>query len=104
MKLRLLNGTHTALAALAEGHGTVAEAIADPELEGFIRRLLDEELIPTVPAELDPRGYAKTMLERFATRASSTGSSRSPPAPSTRSPSGCCPRPMSCGPRDASQC
>jgi fructuronate reductase len=65
MKLRLLNGTHTALAALAEGHGTVAEAIADPELETFIRRLLDEELIPTVPAELDPHGYAETMLERF---------------------------------------
>ena len=65
MKLRLLNGTHSALAALATHHATVAEAIADPELYDFVRRLLDEELIPTVPAELDPHGYAETMLERF---------------------------------------
>lgn len=65
MKLRLLNGTHSALAALADGHETVAEAIADPELSDFVTRLLDEELIPTVPAELDPRGYVDTMLERF---------------------------------------
>jgi len=65
MKLRLLNGTHSALAALAHGHETVAEAIADPELEQFVRRLLEEELIPTVPAELDPHAYVETMLERF---------------------------------------
>jgi fructuronate reductase len=65
MKLRLLNGTHSALAALANGHETVAEAIADPELHEFVRRLLAEELIPTVPPELDPHGYVETMLERF---------------------------------------
>jgi fructuronate reductase len=67
MKLRLLNGSHTALAALGlpKGHETVADAIADPELAGFLRRLLDEELIPTVAPELDPEGYAETMLERF---------------------------------------
>lgn len=65
MKLRLLNGTHSALAALAQGHETVAEAIADPELHDFVERLLAEELIPTVPAELDPHGYVETMLERF---------------------------------------
>jgi fructuronate reductase len=65
MKLRLLNGTHSALAALADGHETVAEAIADPELHDFVCRLLAEELIPTVPAELDPHRYVETMLERF---------------------------------------
>jgi fructuronate reductase len=62
MKLRLLNGTHSALAALATHHQTVAEAIADPELYAFVRRLLDEELLPTVDA---PDGYVETMLERF---------------------------------------
>jgi fructuronate reductase len=59
-KLRLLNGTHSALAALADGRGTVAEAIA--EHEDFIRRLLDEELLLTVDA---PDGYVETMLERM---------------------------------------
>jgi fructuronate reductase len=62
MKLRLLNGTHSALAALATHHETVAEAIADPELETFVSRLLDEELLLTVDA---PDGYVDTMLERF---------------------------------------
>ena len=67
MKLRLLNASHTALAALGlpKGHETVAEAIADPELEAFVRRLLEEELIPTVPAEPDPHAYVEGMLERF---------------------------------------
>jgi len=66
-KLRLLNASHSALAALGlpKGHETVAEAIADPELEVFVRRLLDDELIPTVPADLDPHAYAERMLERF---------------------------------------
>ncbi len=67
MKLRLLNGSHTALAALGlpKGHTTVAEAIADPELLDFIRRLLEEELLPTVRAP-GAADYAETMLERFA--------------------------------------
>jgi fructuronate reductase len=62
VKLRLLNGTHSAMAALATHHTTVAEAIADPEIEDFVRRLLDEELLLTVDA---PDGYVDTMLERF---------------------------------------
>ena len=61
-KLRLLNGTHSALAALATHQETVAEAIADPELHDFVRRLVDEELLLTVDA---PEGYVDTMLERF---------------------------------------
>ena len=62
VQLRLLNGSHSAMAALATHHATVAEAIADPEIEQFVRRLLDEELLPTVQA---PDGYVDTMLERF---------------------------------------
>ena len=41
---------HRARRARTAGHETVAEAIADPELEDFVRRLLDEELLPTVRA------------------------------------------------------
>jgi len=67
MKLRLLNASHTALAALGipKGHATVAEAIADPELHDFVRRLLDEELLATVDAP-GAEEYVETMLERFA--------------------------------------
>jgi fructuronate reductase len=67
MKLRLLNASHTALAALGmpKGHTTVAEAIADPELHDFIRRLLDTELLPTVHAP-GADAFVETMLERFA--------------------------------------
>jgi fructuronate reductase len=62
MKLRLLNASHTAIAALATHHETVAEAIADPEIHAFVRRLLEDELLHTVDA---PDGYVETMLERF---------------------------------------
>jgi fructuronate reductase len=67
MKLRLLNASHTALAALGipKGHETVAEAIADPELRDFVRRLLDTELLPTVHAP-GAGAFVDTMLERFA--------------------------------------
>jgi fructuronate reductase len=67
LKLRLLNASHSALAhlGLPRGHTTVAQAIADPELEAFLHRLLEEELIPTVPAEPDPHAYVERMLERF---------------------------------------
>ncbi len=70
MKLRLVNGAHSALAALGipRGHTTVADAVADPELLAFIRRLLDEELVPTVPDTpgIDLGAFVEQMLERFA--------------------------------------
>jgi fructuronate reductase len=70
MKLRLVNGAHSALAALGlpRGHATVADAVADPELLAFVRRLLDEELVPTVTdvPGIDLRAFVDAMLERFA--------------------------------------
>ncbi len=70
MKLRLVNGTHSALAALGlpRGHVTVADAVADPELLDFVRRLLAEELVPTVPEVpgIDLDAFVEQMLERFA--------------------------------------
>jgi fructuronate reductase len=70
MKLRLVNAAHSALAALGlpRGHETVADAVADPELLAFLRRLLDEELFPTVPPVpgIDLGVFVEEMLERFA--------------------------------------
>jgi fructuronate reductase len=70
MKLRLVNAAHSALAALGlpRGFETVAEAIADPELREFVVRLLQEELVPTVPdvPGIDLDDFVAQMLERFA--------------------------------------
>jgi fructuronate reductase len=70
LKLRLVNATHSALAALGlpRGHATVAEAVADPELLAFVRRLLAEELVPTVPdiPGIEVGVFVEQMLDRFA--------------------------------------
>jgi fructuronate reductase len=70
MKLRLLNGAHSALAALGlpRGFATVAEAIADPELREFVERLVGEELVPTIPdvPGIDLDAYVAALFERFA--------------------------------------
>ena len=51
MKLRLLNGGHSALAylGLLRGHETVAESIADDELRAFVERLWQSERIDARP-------------------------------------------------------
>ncbi len=70
MKLKLLNGSHSALAylGLVAGHDTVAGAFADPALKRFVTRLATDELGATlaVSAGLDPRGYLGQLHERFA--------------------------------------
>jgi fructuronate reductase len=69
MKLRLLNGSHSAIAylGLLSGHATVADAFADPAIRGFVERLW-REAIPTLPADagLDPQDYVKQLARRFA--------------------------------------
>ena len=69
-KLRLVNAPHTALALLGglRGHTTVADAMADDGLAAAVTALLDEELVPTVPAvpRLDPVATARSTLARFA--------------------------------------
>jgi fructuronate reductase len=68
-KLRLLNGPHSALAylGLAAGHETVAEAMADPMLAGFVRDLMTAEIQPSVkaPEGLDIDAYIAAILKRF---------------------------------------
>ena len=70
MKLRMLNGSHSALAyrgALA-GHSTVAQAIADPEIQAFVKDMMQLEIAPclNVPSGIDLAAYQSDLLARFA--------------------------------------
>lgn len=69
MKLRMLNGTHSALAytGYLAGHETIADTVADPVLAAYVRRLWSE-IMPAVQA---PEGvslteYADALLDRYA--------------------------------------
>jgi tagaturonate reductase len=67
-KVRILNGAHTALVAYAmpRGFTTVREAVQDLEIGAWLRRVLDEEIVPVLEGRVDdPAGFAKTTLERF---------------------------------------
>ena len=70
MKLRLLNGAHSALAYLGylAGYQTVSDAIADPEMTVFVRGLMDKEATPTLPPlpDIDLTAYKQALLQRFA--------------------------------------
>ncbi|MFT7090186.1 MAG: fructuronate reductase [Candidatus Azotimanducaceae bacterium] len=70
MKLRLLNGAHSALAyiGILLGHRTVADCMDDPALRSFIESLMrieiQPEVVPPVGFDLDP--YIGQLLERFS--------------------------------------
>jgi fructuronate reductase len=70
LKLRMLNASHSLLAYFGalRGHQTIAEAVADVELESAAQRLMQEDVAPTlvVPPGLDVAVYGRTVLERFA--------------------------------------
>ncbi|WP_353641148.1 mannitol dehydrogenase family protein [Mesorhizobium sp. WSM2239] len=72
MKLRLLNGSHSAIAylGLLSGHETVAAAFADPAIRKFVDGLW-AEAIPTLPegGGLDPQAYTGELSVRFANTA-----------------------------------
>ncbi|GAB0113530.1 mannitol dehydrogenase family protein [Acidisoma sp. C75] len=69
MKLRMLNGAHSALAYLGYlgGHETIADTMADPAYAGFVARLWREEIIPVVPPPpgTDLWAYAAALADRF---------------------------------------
>ncbi len=67
-KLRILNGAHSTLAylGLLIGHETVAEAMADPALAGFVERVVRDDIIAGLESSpLDLQAYAGEVLERF---------------------------------------
>lgn len=70
MKLRLLNASHLAVAALGRlaGYQFVDAAMGDARIRGFMRALMDRETGPTLPPVpgVDLGAYKRALLERFA--------------------------------------
>lgn len=69
MKLRMLNGTHSALAYLGylAGHETISDTVADPAFAGYVRHCWDE-IMPAVaaPPGVDLTDYADALFDRYA--------------------------------------
>jgi len=69
MKLRLLNGGHSALSYLSVlcGHRIVSNAMADPKVSGFLAAYF-AEVLPTVDAVpgIDLHDYCRTLVRRFS--------------------------------------
>ncbi|MEM1235959.1 MAG: mannitol dehydrogenase family protein [Pseudomonadota bacterium] len=69
MKLRMLNGTHSALAYVGRicGFETVSQAVSDPKMRSFIEALWADEIIPTVqpPEGVNLATYAADLLARY---------------------------------------
>ncbi|PSL17738.1 mannitol dehydrogenase family protein [Shimia abyssi] len=69
MKLRMLNGTHSAMAYIGSiaGHDTVEVAINDPAISAFLDTMWQEEIIPSLvaPPETDLADYAAALRERY---------------------------------------
>jgi mannitol-1-phosphate/altronate dehydrogenase len=72
MKIRLLNGSHSALSypAYLLGHTGVAEAMGDPPLRNFIRLRYMEEITATLPPVpgVDLDAYKDTLISRFSNK------------------------------------
>ena len=67
-KVRILNAAHTALLIKGKprGFALVREAVEDPNLGAWLRRLLSEEIVPTLEGRVDdPARFAEQTLERF---------------------------------------
>ncbi|SEN48018.1 fructuronate reductase [Pseudorhodobacter antarcticus] len=68
MKLRMLNGTHSALAYLGylSGHETIADTVANPGFNTFVRQLW-AEIMPAVatPTGVDLAQYAAALRARY---------------------------------------
>jgi fructuronate reductase len=73
MKLRLLNGSHSAMAYLGAlaGYEYVADFVVAEDVAAFVRTLMDVDVTPTlkVPAGFDVVRYKDQLLERFGNRA-----------------------------------
>ncbi len=66
-KLRLLNGSHSAIAYLGASAGieTISEAIVQPAFTGFVTGLMAEELAPGLTRP-DIDGYCRELMARFS--------------------------------------
>jgi fructuronate reductase len=70
MKLRLLNGSHSALAYLGflSGREFIYQVAADPAFIAYMRRMMECEIAPTleVPRGVDLRSYQDALVRRFS--------------------------------------
>ncbi len=70
LKLRMVNGAHSALAYLSvmAGWATVDQAMAQPALRRYLASLMRAEIAPTLPAlpGLDLAQYQERLLQRYA--------------------------------------
>ena len=68
-KLRLLNAPHSTLAYLGSlmRLETVADAMREPALAGFVERLMRQDIVPSLqlPRGFDPDAYVGAILARF---------------------------------------
>ncbi|MCU4186883.1 mannitol dehydrogenase family protein [Acidiferrimicrobium sp. IK] len=73
MKLRLLNGSHSALAYLGSlaGHEFISDAIRAEGYEAYVHALMDKDVTPTlqVPFGFDLDAYKTDLRTRFANQA-----------------------------------
>lgn len=71
MKLRMLNGSHSAIAylGLLMGREFVSEVVAEASVHRFLRRQMLEEAAPTLPLPApEMEAYADRLLERFSNK------------------------------------
>lgn len=70
MKLRLLNGSHSAFAYLGylAGYEFIYQVAEQEHFVAFMRRLMSDEVAPTLklPARVDVAAYQRALVERFA--------------------------------------
>lgn len=70
MKLRLLNGSHSAMGYLGylAGYRYIHDVMGDPLFREFVARMMDDEVTPLLPLlpGVDLPDYKRTLLERFA--------------------------------------
>lgn len=67
-KVRILNGSHTGMVAIAlmMGCQTVMDAFNTPDIERFINQMVEQEVIPMIEEDPDElRRFAASILERF---------------------------------------
>jgi fructuronate reductase len=69
MKLRILNGTHSALAYIGQllNINTIYDAINDANIEIFINRMISNEIIPSLELVdgINLEDYSKTIIMRY---------------------------------------
>ena len=68
-KVRILNGSHTALVPVGLLHGTltVSETLQDDFLKNYLSQTLSQEIIPSIDFDEDElKNYAASVLERFS--------------------------------------